>query len=166
MSKDLLQTYTYNGARSLVLLHEKHLRSCLETWREAKKLNVDLPATDDTDYQSLDNLLRHILRSAGGYMTWMCEKLNLPDPQIDQTPEPDQIESKADEYLSHLLEKWRSPLVEIPEEKFHSPTYKSRWGIYYCLDAMLEHAAMHPIRHEFQLINLIDKQKSNTQNDE
>lgn len=159
MSSDQLRNYEYNGARSLVLLHEKHLRSCLETWREAKRLKIDLPKTDDKDYQSLDTLLRHILRAARGYMTWICDKLILPDPQIDKTPEPDSIESSADVYLSHLLEKWRSPLADIPEDKFHAPIYASRWGVDYCIDAMLEHAVMHPIRHEYQLRNLMENQK-------
>lgn len=158
-----LKKYKYNGARSLVLLHDKYLRLCIQTWREAKRLNIKLPVTDDEDYISLETLLRHILRAARGYMTWMCDKLNLPDPEIEQAPEPDSVEMKCDEFLSHLLEKWKIPLAEIEEEKFHSPTYTSRWGVDYCIDAMLEHAVMHPIRHEFQLNNLIAQQrKKNT----
>ena len=111
------------------------------------------------DYESLDSLLRHIFRAARGYMTWMCDKLNLPDPEIEKVPESNLIEAKADEYMSHLLEKWCLPLKEITEDKFHAPTYTSRWGVDYCIDAMLEHAVMHPIRHEFQLRNFIIDQK-------
>ena len=162
MNQQNLKKYKYNGARALVLLHEKHLRSCLETWREAKKLNIKLPQTDDADYQSLDTLLRHILRSARGYMIWMCAKLNLPDPEIEKTPEADLIESNSDRYITHLLEKWSLPLAEIPEEKFNNPVFKSNWGVDYCIDAMLEHAVMHPIRHEFQLKNLIANNSKQT----
>ena len=158
ISQDLPK-YKYNGARAMVILHEKHLRSCIETWKEAKNLNIKLPKTEDKDYESLETVLRHILRAARGYMTWICEKLNLPDPGIEVQPEPDIVEIKADEFVNHLLEKWRLPLVDIPEEKFHSPTFTSRWGVDYCIDAMLEHAVMHPIRHEFQLRNLINEQK-------
>ncbi|MGA9292440.1 MAG: hypothetical protein WBV81_07600 [Ignavibacteriaceae bacterium] len=152
--------YKYNGARAMVILHEKHLRACIDTWREAKTFRIKLPVTEDKDYESLETLLRHILRSARGYMVWMCEKLNLPDPGIDMPPEPDSIENKADKYLVHLLEKWKSPLAEVEQEKFDN-TYKSNWGVDYCIDAMLEHAVMHPIRHEFQLRNLIIEQKDN-----
>ncbi len=164
MSLQSLQKYRYNGARSLVLLHEKHLKSCLKTWKEAKSLTIDLPNTDDSDYKSLDTLLRHILRAARGYMTWMCDKLNLPDPEIEKTPKAEIIEAMANEYVSHLLEKWRLPLADITDDKFHTPTYISRWGVEYCIDAMLEHAAMHPIRHEFQLRNLITIQINNSKN--
>jgi uncharacterized damage-inducible protein DinB len=159
-----LKPYKYNGARSLVLLHEKHLKSFLSVWKTAKKLNVALPKTDDQDYQSLQTLLRHIFRSARGYMIWMCDKLDLDDPDIDKTPDADEISLQADTYISHLLEKWRLPLSEIPEERFHSPVYKSRWGVDYCIDAMLEHAVMHTIRHEFQLTNLIIKSESRNEN--
>ncbi len=157
MSGQNLPKYKYNGARALVLLHEQHLKSCVDIWHKAKKLNIKLPETDDKDYESHETLLRHILRSARNYMIWICNKLNLPDPGIEKTPEPDGIESKADKHAAHILEKWRLPLVDIPEERFDE-VYKSRWGVDYCIDAMLEHAVMHPIRHEFQLRNLIEDQ--------
>ena len=152
-----LPKYKYNGARALVLLHEQHLKSCVDTWRKAKKLNIKLPETNNKDYESLETLLRHILRSARSYITWMCEKLNLPDPGIETTPEPDVIEGKMDEHVANILEKWRLPLADVPEERFDE-VYKSRWGVDYCIDAMLEHAVMHPVRHEFQLRNLIEDQ--------
>ncbi|MDP3682490.1 MAG: hypothetical protein Q8S01_01025 [Ignavibacteria bacterium] len=156
MNTNEIINYKYNGARSLVLLHEKYLTSLLQTWQEAKRLNIKLPQTDDEDYESLETLLRHILRAAGRYMIWMCDKLNLPDPGIEPAPEPDNIERQAEKYLEHLLTKWQTPLAEVEEDKFISSTYTSRWGVEYCIDAMLEHAVMHPIRHEYQLRNLIN----------
>lgn len=157
--EDLVK-YKYNGARALVLLHDRYLRSCIQTWKEAKKMDIKLPATDDENYQSLETLLKHILRAARGYMTWICEKLNLPDPGIDSPPSAELVEAEADAYAEHLLDKWRLPLAQTEEEKFHTPTYTSRWGVDYCIDAMLEHAVMHPIRHEYQLKNLISSQKN------
>ena len=160
MNSTYLNKYSYNGARSLVLLHEKYLRTLLLTWREGKNLNISLPKTEDSDYKSLDTLLHHVFRAARGYMVWICDKLDLPDPEIKLAPEPENIDDEADEYIAFLLEKWCTPLADIPEERFHSPTYKSNWNVDYCIDAMLEHAVMHPIRHEFQLKNIIEKYNS------
>ena len=151
--------YKYAGAKALVELHEIHLLSFYETWKKAKQFKVKLPATDDPYYKSLDTLLFHVLRSARGYMIWMCEKLNLGDPQIKETPPAEIIEEKATEQILHLLEKWKIPLVNVEPELFEDKVYKSNWGIDYCIDAMLEHAVMHPIRHEFQIKNLIAEQK-------
>ena len=91
--------YKYPGAKALVKLHEIHLQSFYETWKEAKQHNIKLPDSDDPYYKSLDTLLYHLLRSARGYMIWMCDKLNLNDPQIRETPKVEIIEEKAEEQI-------------------------------------------------------------------
>ena len=57
--------------------------------------------------------------------------------------------------LRSLLERWRAPLREVSNEKLETPEYASRWQTRYCVDSMLEHAVMHPIRHAFQLDELL-----------
>ena len=150
-------SYKYSGANSLILLHEKHLRLFWDTWKRAKNSNINLPETTDKDYESLETLLRHVLRAARGYMVWMCEKLNLSNPEIDDPPRIDEIEQDAANYIDHLLDKWKTPLKDVEEIKFSDKVYNSNWGVPYCIDAMLEHAVMHPIRHTFQLERLMEK---------
>ena len=151
-----MKEYSFGGARALVALHDQHMRSFLETWRKAKKTGVRLPQTPDPSYKSMETLLRHSLKASRGYIKWICQKLELPDPGIDPLPELEDIERSADAFLAHLMERWKSPLREVPEERFFDRTYISHWDVEYCIEAMLEHAVMHPIRHEFQLINLIN----------
>ena len=117
--------------------------------------SVRLPPTDDPAYLSLEALGRHVLSSAGGYMSWMCEILALPDPRIRSVPDVSAIVRDADDYTEHLLDRWRAPLREVPNEKLATPEYASRWQTRYCIDSMLEHAIMHPIRHAFQLDELL-----------
>ncbi len=149
-----LPEYKYRGARAMILLHERYLTEFVAVWKKAKASGIKLPQTDDSDYQSLDHLLHHLFRAARGYMTWCCEMLGLPDPQIDAAPTPEGAAREADDYLTHLLDKWRTPLADIEEEKFY-PGYKSRWGMDYSIDSILEHAVMHPLRHIFQLEELL-----------
>ncbi len=151
--------YKYTGARSLIELQKKHLRQFYKVWLTAKKNKIKLPKTSDEDYKSLETLLFHVLRASGRYITWICAKLELPDPGIEAPPEVAKINKEAEKYINHVLSKWNGQLADIPEEKFHEPTYKSNWGVNYCIDAMLEHAVMHPIRHENQLKKLIRQQK-------
>jgi hypothetical protein len=146
--------YRYRGARAMVTLHERHLRKFLETWRNAKATGVALPATDDPNYQSFDALLRHVLHWAREYMIWICKMLALPKPDIPPIPELEVVARDADRYLEELLQGWRTPLVNVPEEQFYGPEYDAPWKVKYCIDAMLEHAVMHPIRHRFQLMEL------------
>jgi hypothetical protein len=152
-----LPEYKYNGARSLVLLHKKHMKSFLTTWKKAKEAKIKLPETDDLDYQSLETILFHVLRASRGYIVWICEKLNLPNLRVDIPPAIAEVENKAGEYLNYLFEKWRLPLVNVPESSFRGTSYKTNWGDDFCIESMLEHAVLHPIRHEFQLKNLIKK---------
>lgn len=152
--------YKYGGAKALVKLHEKHLQLFYETWKQAKQINIKLPVSDDPYYKSLDTLLFHVLRSARGYMIWMCDKLQLIDPMINETSSAEIIEEKAEEQLSHLIERWKLPLANVEPALFEDKVYKSNWGVDFCIDAMLEHAVMHPIRHEYQLKNLIVERMS------
>jgi hypothetical protein len=76
-------------------------------------------------------------------LTWICEQLQLPDPGLEKNPNPD------------VLTAWEKPLRELTEEQADSKVYTSRWGTAYCIDAMLEHAVMHPIRHSRQLEELM-----------
>ena len=70
-------------------------------------------------------LSQTVLSAAGGYMTWMCEVL------------------------------WRAPLREVSDDRLETPEYPSQWKTRYCIDSMLEHAVMHPVRHAFQLDELL-----------
>ena len=139
----------------MVLLHEEHLRRFVHTWRLALAGSVTLPPADDPAYASLGALGQHVLGAARGYMVWMCEVLTLPDPGIRSAPDVDVMVRDAEDYLEHVLERWRTPLLEVPDERLETPEYPSRWRTRYCIDSMLEHAVMHPIRHAFQLDELI-----------
>jgi hypothetical protein len=147
--------HRYGGARALVLLHDQYMREFVDTWKRARAAGAVLPQSPDPNYASMEHLLFHVMRAGRGYMTWMCECLELPAPDIRPTPDVAALPGVLNEYVEHLLEGWKTPLVDVPEERFEDRTYESRWKVHYCIDAMLEHAVMHPIRHGFQLRNLM-----------
>ena len=149
--------HRYNGARSMIILHDQHLRTFVETWRRAQAAQLQLPETTDPSYASMHALLRHVLRAARGYMVWMCEMLELPDPRIEPTPDEAQIEDATATYLDHLAKRWATPLAGVEESRFEDREYRARWGTNFSIDAMMEHAVMHPIRHEYQLHVLLEK---------
>jgi hypothetical protein len=150
-----LPGYRYRGARAMVILHERQMRKFFDTWGIAKSSGVALPQTDDPSYRSFDALLGHVLYWAREYMIWICEVLELTRPEIPPVPDVDELTEKAESYLAHLLTQWRAPLSAVAEERFYKPEYVAPWKTKYCIDAMLEHAVMHPIRHRFQLMELM-----------
>jgi uncharacterized damage-inducible protein DinB len=155
-----LPEYRYSGGRTMVNLHSQYLQEFLAVWKKAKVAELDLPETDHPGYVSLEALLAHVLGAARHYMIWMTDKLELPDPMIDQTPALDVIETETDDYLAYLIKQWRTPLSQVEEERFDRPEHESSWGTRYCIDAMLEHAVMHPILHRVQLQELLEQQTS------
>jgi len=158
MSPDL--PYRSRAVRAMVLLHEEHLRRFVRTWRLALAVPVKLPPTADPNYASLATLGRHVVRAAGGYLAWICEMLALPDPGIRPAPDTAAIIRDAEDYMEHVLERWRAePLRGVSGEQLETPEYPSPWQTRYAIDSMLEHAVMHPIRHAFQLDELIGQER-------
>ena len=150
-------SYAYGGARALVELHERYLREFLEAWREADARGVELPATSDPNYTSREVLLAHVLGCAARYLTWMCEQLEVAVPEVEEHPSPAGLEQRAESYIEQVLDAWRIPLRTLTEKEAYAPAHVSRWGSPYCIDAMLEHAVMHPLRHAHQLRGLMTR---------
>ncbi len=145
----------YSGAAALTDLHELYLRDFLATWQTASGLGVELPATDDANYASMETLLAHVLGCSARYLNWICEQLGLPGRVEEDRPEPEGLAERAEDYLESLLRAWAVPFEGLTEERAYAPAHVSRWGTPYCIDAMLEHAVMHPVRHAHQLRRLI-----------
>ncbi|HEV3060560.1 MAG TPA: hypothetical protein VGY48_20105, partial [Vicinamibacterales bacterium] len=101
-------------------MHDEHVRRFLVVWNQARATSVVLPKTDDPSYASLETLLRHVLGAARGYMTWMCEVLELPDPKIRIPPEPPALPAEADSYMEHVLEQWRTPLRDVGDDRLET----------------------------------------------
>jgi len=145
------------GVRALVLLQMDEMRRLFTVWKKAKRLSVKLPKTKDPAYQSLDLLMRHPLRSCRGYMTWLCEVLGRPEPPVPEPPEPEKVSASGAAYLGVLDAAWRKHLAWMPNETLDSnEVYTTRWGQPITIEAMLEHAVAHPMRHRFQLEELIE----------
>ena len=147
--------FRYGGARALVELHEQHLREFLEIWRQADDLGLELPEATDSNYASRRALLAHVLGCAARYLVWICEQLEAAPPELERYPDPATLPDRAEDYMERVLRAWRLPLRDLTEERAYRPAHASAWGPPYCIDAMLEHAVMHPIRHTHQLRQLL-----------
>src|SRR5258708_4327478 len=119
MSSNL--AYRSRAVCAMVLLHEEHLRRFVRVWRLAVANSVTLPPTEDPAYASLGALGKHVLGAAGGYMVWMCEMLTLPDPGIRSSPDAGAIAREADDYMEHVLERWRAPLRDVSNDQLETP---------------------------------------------
>ncbi len=142
--------YRSRSVQALVELHEQFLRSFLDTWTEARGSGLVLPESEDPDYASLEALLDHVISASAGYLAWLDRSLGLglpPRPAPSGESGPDRIET--------ILEAWRGALAGLEEEGLYRPGYPTNRGVETGVEGMLQHAVMHPIRHEYQLRRLL-----------
>ena len=146
------------GVRALVMLQMNEMRTLFAVWKKAKRIGVKLPVTEDPAYQNIDTLMRHPLRSCRGYLTWLCEVLERPEPRIPDPPDAGQVLKAGAAYLDVLDRAWHRHMAWMPSGTLDSFTvHTSRWGQPMTVEGMFEHAVAHPMRHRFQLEEMIEK---------
>jgi len=146
------------GVRALVMMQMDEMRTLFVVWKKAKRIGVKLPVTKDPAYQNIDALMRHPLRSCRGYLTWLCEVLGRPDPNIPDPPDPENVSKSGAAYLDLLERAWHRHMAWMPNRTLDSfKVHTSRWGQPMTIEGMFEHAVAHPMRHRFQLEELIEK---------
>jgi hypothetical protein len=150
--------FRYRGARALTFLHEEEMRKFIDTWKEAKAAGVTVPEPKGNDYSSLETLLIHVLNWGQKNFCWICENLDVDVPDFKPVPSPENIEAEVESYFAHLKQLWRTPLTEVRGKEFYFKTYTSYWRTEYCMDAMMEHLVLHPMRHRLQLLQLLGKE--------
>ncbi len=150
-----LPEFRYGGARVLTIMYEQELLRFVDTWKKAKAAGVTLPSINNPDYKNIEELLYHVVFRARDNMVWICQNLELPDPQLEPVPDAAELAGQVDDYLGRLSLQMRTPLKDEPGRSFYFKTYTSAWRTDYCIDAMLEHMVIHPMRHRFQLEQLL-----------
>jgi hypothetical protein len=149
-------TFRSRGVRALVMLQMSEMRRLFVVWKKAKRLGVKLPVTRDPAYASIDMLMRHPLRSCRGYLTWTVTALGRREPAIPDPPEPERVSAEGAAYLETLEAAWSKHASWITNRALDSrKVHKTRWGHPITIEAMFEHAVAHPMRHRFQLEELI-----------
>lgn len=96
-----------------------------------------------------------MLGGGARYLTWIHAQLGLKSPALEERPELDGFAARAEDYIEEILAAWHGALHELTPEDACRPVYPAPWGTTYCIDAMLEHAVMHPLRHAYQLERLM-----------
>jgi uncharacterized damage-inducible protein DinB len=144
-----------NAVRSLVELHEIELNRFYGTWLGFRESGHALPVTTDPNYASPDHLGGHVLRAARNYLTWIGECVERPVTDVDLDNDTISIAGKGRPFLEEVLAAWRRHLPALEDPELDTPSHRSRWGVDYTIEQMLEHAVVHPMRHRIQLERLM-----------
>ena len=149
LKTEIKNKFQSGAVRALVALHEREMRNFMKTWRRAVEVNLRLLPTEDPSCKSTKAMIDHVMHASRGYVRWICSQLKLEEPQIDRPSDLMTNYSDYSFYLESLLKVWSTALVSITDEDCN---LEFKFGDYtFCIDGMLEHAVMHPLRHSFQL---------------
>jgi len=142
-------------------LMDEYERAASELRRLIERIPVDDfvrvvdSQTKDEDCRSAQTIMSHVVRSAYGYADYIREQFSIPSnrPQprlLSQQESPEQLDA-ALRYTAETLEgRW-----EMSDKEISATVIRSRWGVVYNVESLLEHAIVHILRHRRQVEKFI-----------
>ena len=113
------------------------------------------PLTEDEDCRSVQTIMSHVVRAGYGYADYIREQLSIestrPQPKLLSREESlEQLEAALRYTVETLEGRW-----EMSAEEIAGMVIKSRWGVVYDAEGLLEHAIVHILRHRRQIEKFI-----------
>ena len=111
--------------------------------------------TKDADCRSVQTIMSHVVRAGYGYANYIREQFSIastspPNNLLSRQEALEQL-GEALRYTAQTLEgKW-----EMSDEEISGTVIKSRWGVEYNVEGLLEHAIVHILRHRRQVEKFI-----------
>lgn len=131
------------------------LKDLIEQIPEDDFVRVVDSQTEDDDCRSVQTIMSHVVRAEYGYADYIREQFSItstrPQPKLLSRRESLEQLDEALRYTAETLEgRW-----EMSGEEIAATVIKSRWGIVYDVEGMLEHAIVHILRHRRQIEKFI-----------
>lgn len=144
------------AVRSLLELHEQEMFRFLEVWEQFVASKIPLPeGRGDPDYGDHDHLFAHVVTAARSYIEWIGEVVKRPAKHVDAERDPRAIAMRGRDFVRTILDVWRRTLASVTDDELNI-LHATKWGVDFVVEAMLEHAVVHPMRHRIQLERILD----------
>ncbi len=107
--------------------------------------------TKDDDCRSVQTIMSHVVGAGYGYADYIREQFSVassrpPKSLLSRQASLEQLDA-ALAYTAQTLEgRW-----EMSDAEISGTLIKSRWGVVYDLEQLLEHAIVHVLRHRRQI---------------
>jgi hypothetical protein len=155
LARDPGADFKSRAVRSLVELHEFEMLRFLDAWDRFVECGAPMPdARGDESYASPDTLVTHVVSAGRGYLTWVGECVGRPVTDVSAERDPARIGPHPRSFATGVLEAWRRHFAGLADSELGPTLFKTRWGEFFTVETMLEHALVHPMRHRIQLERL------------
>jgi uncharacterized damage-inducible protein DinB len=129
------------------------LKQVIKDITPAKLSAIVDPDTENPNCLSIQTILTHVVTSGYYYSIYIGKlkdpNLKFPDPHMHQ--EVAGYITDLDKVLKHTGETMKNLSPDELNETEQQKKIRTRWGQYYSVDQMLEHAIVHILRHRFQI---------------
>jgi uncharacterized damage-inducible protein DinB len=131
------------------------LKRLIERIPEDDFVRVVDSETKDVDCRSVQTIMSHVVNAEYSYADYIREQFSIGStrPQrklLSRQESLEQLEA-ALRYTTETLEgHW-----EMSDEEISKTVIKSRWGVVYDVEGLLEHAIVHILRHRRQIEKFI-----------
>lgn len=135
------------------------LMRLVERIPEADFVRIVDAETKAEDCRSAQTIMSHVVRAGYSYADYIREQFSMastkPQPRLLSRRESLEELEAALRYTAQTLDgRW-----EMSEEEIMGTVIKSRWGVVYDVEGLLEHAIVHILRHRRQLDKFIGQGK-------
>ena len=152
MAAKSLEEYRQGAIGSILDEYEKALTELKSVLQNVGEANYSRIVEGEDDHcRSIQIIMNHVVRAGYGYSKYIRDALSMDanpveDKQITQTEIVDELD-KMFAYTCAIFEGERS----ITDEEMYAIFFKTRWGISFNIDQLLEHAIVHVLRHRRQI---------------
>ncbi len=113
--------------------------------------------TKDEDCRSIQTIITHVVRAGYGYADYIRQWFSVASTRPESVPvSHSEAVAKIDAMLTYTVQtlegKW-----EMKDEEIEGVAMKTRWGVTYNLEQLLEHAIVHILRHRRQVERFLNK---------
>jgi uncharacterized damage-inducible protein DinB len=157
-ARNMEKTYRSGAIGALMDEYERaasELGGLIERIPEDDFVRVVDSQTNSDDCRSAQTIMTHVVRAGYSYADYIREQFSIASnrPQNKLLSRQESLEQldAALRYTAQTLEgRW-----EMNDEEISRTVIKSRWGVVYDVEGLLEHAIVHILRHRRQIEKFI-----------
>ncbi len=132
------------------------LQDAIADINESELLRIINTQTASPEFRSIQTILTHVVSSGYSYCVYIQNHRNINSKRPEQKLRSTSIEYSND--LDKVLEFTNEAFSNIYDNELedfdHSNKILTKWGQYYDIEQMMEHAIVHILRHRRQIANL------------
>lgn len=121
-------------------------------------INIYDRNTKDKDCQSIQTIVSHVIYSGYAYLDYILKNHNDLELKIAHSNLLYNKNNDAIMGLKKMMEVTELVFIQMDQTnmEFEQKKFRTKWGVLYNTEQLLEHAIVHVLRHKRQILNFLN----------